>query len=65
MGEAGIAQSDIAKVLKSHRGRPAGDDGLHHIGVRVERKVEVLDVDQNYFVEDEQHQSSVSRSIHV
>jgi restriction system protein len=25
----------------------------HHIGVRVERKVEVLDVDQNYFIEDE------------
>ena len=25
----------------------------HHIGVRVERKIEVLDVDQNYFVEDE------------
>lgn len=26
----------------------------HHIGVRVERKVEVLDLDQNYFTEDEE-----------
>jgi restriction system protein len=25
----------------------------HHIGVRVERKVEILDVDQNYFTEEE------------
>ena len=25
----------------------------HDIGVRVERKVEVLDVDHNYFAEDE------------
>ena len=25
----------------------------HHIGVRVEREVEVLDLDQNYFSEDE------------
>jgi restriction endonuclease Mrr len=25
----------------------------HHIGVRVVRKVEVLDVDQNYFAEED------------
>jgi hypothetical protein len=25
----------------------------HHIGVRAERQVEVLDLDQNYFSEDE------------
>lgn len=26
----------------------------HHIGVRVERQVEILDLDQNYFTEDEE-----------
>jgi restriction endonuclease Mrr len=26
----------------------------HHIGVRVEQKVEVLDMDQNYFNEEEE-----------
>jgi restriction endonuclease Mrr len=26
----------------------------HHIGVRAERKVEVLDIDQNYFSEDDE-----------